>query len=245
MSWYKKAFGEDYLLVYSHRDDEEALGFVRRLIEHLDISEQAAILDLCCGAGRHAVQCATAGYRVVGVDLSAPLLARASELTRGSSLPIQWVQADMRDIPVKSEFDLVLNLFTSFGYFEENEENYRVITGIHEALKPGGRLVLDFFNPRLVTSSLVPFDKSTINGMTVTQIREVDWQAQRIIKHVEITRDGVTKKYRESVRLYDKADLVWMMLDAGFTVENTFGGYTLEPWVESSARTIVVARKKI
>ncbi len=129
MAWYKEWFGEDYLELYSHRDESEAeehVGFVER---HLAGPKPRAVLDLACGAGRHTAALRRRGYRTLGVDLSLTLLVRAEGLPR--------VAGDMRRLPFAAEsFDWVLNFFTSFGYFESERENFQVLEEAVRVLTP-------------------------------------------------------------------------------------------------------------
>ncbi|MBD3183627.1 methyltransferase domain-containing protein, partial [Candidatus Poribacteria bacterium] len=127
MEWYEKWFGEEYKLVYPHRNEEEAFEQVEFLKSHIDIPEGARILDLCCGCGRHAVELKRQGYDVVGVDLSDELLKMACDRAEECELIMQFIKCDMREIPYKNEFDLVVNFFTSFGYFDTDEEILKVL----------------------------------------------------------------------------------------------------------------------
>ncbi|GJM79193.1 hypothetical protein HMSSN139_16890 [Paenibacillus sp. HMSSN-139] len=144
--WYELSFGDDYLLVYKHRDAQGAKHEVQRMINWLKPAPGAKVLDLCCGMGRHSLALAEAGYRVTGVDLSEVLLREAKRLdTEGR---VTWHQADMRRLPLlNGEFDAVVNLFTSFGYFREDVEQIKALQEAARVLKPGGRLLLDFLNP--------------------------------------------------------------------------------------------------
>jgi SAM-dependent methyltransferase len=133
MPWYKEWFGEEYLEMYSHRDASEAEEHVDFVERHLEGPRPRAVLDLACGAGRHTAVLRRRGYRTLGVDLSLTLLARM----RVQGLP--RVAGDMRRLPFVAEsFDWVLNFFTSFGYFEGERENFRVLEEVVRVLTPGG-----------------------------------------------------------------------------------------------------------
>ena len=243
MSWYKNAFGEDYLKIYSHRDDLEARQFLRRIMAHLQVPRGARILDLCCGAGRHAMDCAGEGYQVVGVDLSPALLNLAHERAVNHKLAIHWIQGDMRAVPLRGAFDLVLNMFTSFGYFQEDSDNFHVIENMQHVLRRGGHAVLDFLNPEHVIATLVPHETHTTDGLTVTQSRALDPEGKRVLKEIRITGDGEPREYQESVRLYQKEELDSMFQEAGFRTVELYRNYYLEPWTPETPRTILVAQK--
>lgn len=121
MVWYEESFGSDYLMVYKHRDVQGASEEVQKMSSLLQLKKYAEVLDLCCGMGRHSMALHELGYRVTGVDLSETLLNEARKLDIDSQ--VYWIQGDMRNLPVTNTYDAVLNLFTSFGYFEEDAEN--------------------------------------------------------------------------------------------------------------------------
>ena len=148
MAWYKEWFGEEYLELYSHRDEGEAQRHVEFVAGLFD-AEPQAILDLACGAGRHTAALRQRGFRTLGIDLSKTLLAQDPALPK--------VAGDMRCLPFRgSTFDWVLNFFTSFGYFETEEENRRVLFEVERVLMPGGRFLIDLFNRERVLENLEP-----------------------------------------------------------------------------------------
>jgi SAM-dependent methyltransferase len=162
VAWYREWFGEEYLDLYAHRDRQEAerqADFVER---RLGPEKPHAVLDLACGAGRHTDALRRRGYRVLGVDLSVTLLARRPDLPR--------VAGDMRALPfAASSFDWVLNFFTSFGYFEEERENFRVLEEVVRMLAPGGRFLIDLMNAEPVIENLQPRESFTRNGRQVSR----------------------------------------------------------------------------
>ncbi len=149
MAWYKEWFGEEYLGLYSHRDEQEAeahIDFVERVLGEL---RPRAVLDLACGAGRHTAVLRRRGYRTLGVDLSLTLLAHARRLP--------CVAGDMRCLPFSAgAFDWVLNFFTSFGYFETERENFLVLEEIVRVLAPCGRFLIDIMNTANTLRHLQP-----------------------------------------------------------------------------------------
>lgn len=147
MAWYEEYFTEEWM---KFRDGiellEKAPSEVDFLQKTLRISPPAQILDLGCGFGRHAIELAQRGYKVTGVDISGELLEYAKKMAQQKRLYVSWVQQDMRNIDFSSEFDATVSLYTSFGYFEGEEENCDVLRRISQALRPGGRFVLDVEN---------------------------------------------------------------------------------------------------
>ena len=126
--WFAGWFDSPYYhLLYRHRDHEEAAAFIDALMQALQPKPDDHILDLACGAGRHSNYLANKGYTVTGLDLSKESIARAKANAADN---VSFGVADMRQLDAKAEYDLVLNLFTSFGYFEDFDDNLRVLKGV-------------------------------------------------------------------------------------------------------------------
>ena len=152
--WYVDFFGSDYQEAYGHiftkeRTEKEVL-FVERT---LGLSSNSRLLDLCCGQGRHSVLLASHGLKVTGQDLSREYLEQAGRSAKEQGVHLDLLCKDMRDIPFKDHFDAVINMFSAFGYLESDEENLKVLKAVREALKPGGRVLLDMINREWVVSN--------------------------------------------------------------------------------------------
>jgi len=241
--WYETAFGELYPLIYEHRDDESAryeIGQLARLLGVEGSARHLRVLDLCCGAGRHAEALAGRGFDVVGVDLSPELLAEA-----GSRDPLarRLVRCDIRDLPFGAEFDLVLNLFTSFGYFDD-DGNLRAASEMARVLRPGGRLVLDHMNRDAVERGLVPEDSADRGEFHLTQRRFIE--ADRIRKEICVEwRGGAPEPVclTEDVRLYRPGEMTGLLGAAGFADVALYGGFDGPELTPESGRMIAVATK--
>lgn len=248
--WYKTAFRYDYLRVYPHRNDEEARRQVDFLVDRLDVPPSCKVLDLGCGDGRHSLELTRRGFRVTGLDLSEELLERALLRTADEGLDITFIQGDMRDPPAVQEYDLVVNFFTSFGYFREDGENARVLEAISRALRPGGRFLMDYLNREYVISTLVPSDRRTVEGMEVEQRRWITGDPSaagghvRINKQVWIREDGAERSYDESVRMYTLDELEALMDRAGLKVTQTYGDFDGRPVSGDAPRNILVGQSK-
>lgn len=242
--WYEKSFGEDYLLVYKHRDAAGAVREVKKMISWLDLPEHARVLDLCCGTGRHSIALADAGYDVAGVDLSAVLLREARKLD--SKERVEWHQADMRDIPLEGNYDAVLNLFTSFGYFREDEEQMKVLRELRRMLKPGGRFIIDFMNSPHVRAHLVPESKREAEGQRIVEKRTIeDNFVKKDIMISPCDGQGEERSYHERVKLYTLEQMKSMLAAAGLAVDEVHGGYDEDEDYreESSERMIFVGHR--
>ena len=233
--WYEQWFGEDYLHIYQHRDETEAERAIELIATNLVGRKIDAVLDLACGAGRH-TRILEERWWTVGLDLSMSLLKIARRETTGA----RYVRADMREIPfAANSFDLVVNLFTSFGYFDDDREHVRVLSCVKSSLTSGGTLVIDFLNATKVRHTLVPYDERDQNGITIEQRRRISPDNRFVEKKITLRERG--KDYIERVRLLSPKDLERMLITAGFQVSKVFGDYAGRGWSEDSPRTIMFA----
>jgi SAM-dependent methyltransferase len=239
VKWFAGGATEEYLAVYPHRDDREARMVVDLIGACIRCDEAAPALDLACGAGRHR-QCLGSRRWTIGVDVSRPLLAVARAADEDAPL----VQADMRALPFRTgAFALVVNLFTSFGYFEDDREHQQVINEVARVTAPGGWFVLDFLNPSYVRRTLVPFDTRQLGALVLEQAREISTDGRYVQKIVRFSGTGQT--FLERVRLFDAGELVAMVRAAGFCVSQMLGDYNGGPITPWSPRTIIIGRRLI
>lgn len=233
--WFEEWFGEDYLRIYQHRDEQEAEHAIELIEANLAGREINSVLDLGCGAGRH-TSALLERWWTVGLDLSMALL----RIARREEPHAPYVRADMRELPfAEGSFDLVVNLFTSFGYFEDDREHGRVLSCVRETLRPGGTLVIDFLNAAQVRRGLVPYDERVESGITIEQRRAITPDDRFVEKTIRLRDRG--REYIERVRLLTPNDLEGMLRGAGFEVLKRFGDYGGGDWVEDSPRTILFA----
>ncbi|AWB45789.1 class I SAM-dependent methyltransferase [Paenibacillus sp. CAA11] len=243
--WYEQSFGEDYLLVYKHRDVQGAKREVHQMIGWLGLPEGSKVLDLCCGMGRHSMALHEAGFEVTGVDLSDVLLREARE--NDPKGLVRWLKSDMRKLPFDGPFDAVVNLFTSFGYFERDEEHVQVLREIYRVLKPGGKFIIDFLNPAYTIARLVPSSERIDEGQRIREKRSIE--DGYVKKRIEITaaegEPGEPRHYLERIKLYPRERFEQMLAEAGLTLEAIHGNYNEESYdPESSPRMIMVGFRK-
>lgn len=248
MSWYEEWFDSDaYELVYEQRD----LGEARRLADLIERTvapdQGACLLDVGCGRGRHARILAARGYDVTGVDLSPRAIetARRRATEEGVGDRVRFVQGDMRHLTYDAAFDGAVNLFTSFGYFDDEADHQAVIDGIAQALVPGGWFVQDFLNAPYVRAHLVAEDEKVVEGVLVHQERWLE--GDRVRKRITFRNgtDGDIPSFTESVRLLTAADFHRMYAAAGLTLGATFGDYDGGPHTAASPRLILLARRTL
>lgn len=209
------------------------------LLAALELARPTRLLDLCCGAGRHGAALARRGFDPVGLDLSPALLLRA----RAQGLRVS--RGDMRALPfADASFELVLQLFTSFGYFERDVENAAVLAEVARVLAPGGRHVLDLMNKQRVLASLVPRSEELRGGVRWIQERCFDAARRRVEKQVTcIDAAGRHDTWRESVVVYEPAEIAALLGTQGLQVEALWGDFGGRPFDPAAPRMIVIARR--
>ena len=237
--WFQSWFHSPYYeMLYYKRDRGEAKDFVGALLHFLKPKEKASFLDLACGTGRHSIYLASKGYEVTGIDLSEELIEKAKT---GESENLVFYVHDMRNEFRINYYDYTLNLFTSFGYFEKDHYNQRVLKNVYKGLKMGGVFVLDFFHAEKIISEMVRQERKTINGAEFDISREEN--NGFIIKTININDMGKSGKFMERVRAYSPAELENLFTDSGFVVKAKFGSYRLDAFSKDSDRLILIAEK--
>lgn len=237
--WFESWFHSPYYeLLYSKRDYAEAGEFIEALLKHLHPKPSARFLDLACGNGRHSVYLASKGFEVTGIDLSDELIQKAR---RSEHANLSFYVHDMRNVLRINYYDYVLNLFTSFGYFDTDHEHVRVLRNVCKGLKDDGIFVLDFFNAEKVIAELVKRETKEINGVhfAITRREENGF----IYKNIVITENGKSQRFQERVRAYQPAELQRCFSEAGLRVTGIFGAYDLKPFTKASDRLIFIATK--
>jgi SAM-dependent methyltransferase len=219
---------------------------VEGVLELLGLPAGAKILDLCCGHGRHAIPLAQRGYGVTGLDLSEVFLRYARDEAAARGVEVRWVQADMREIPFEGEFDAVLNLFTAFGYLENEAEDQRVLEQVHKALKPGGRFLIELLHREWLMRHLQPSGVTRLeDGALVLEERQFDILTSRITLQVTLIDAGGERiEYEHNERVYTATELARMLETAGLRVEHACGGLVeQEPLELDSHRLVILSRK--
>jgi len=243
MTWYKDWFNsENYIKVYSHRDETEAEKLVELITKSIILQPGSSVLDMACGSGRHAITFAKMGFDVTAVDLSVRLISEAKKNALQTGVKLDFVLSDILEYETSKRFDLVVNLFTSIGYFENDEENFSVIKKAYDLLNQGGYFVLDYFNKDFLLKSLIPTTVFSENGFRITQNRSIE--GTRIVKKITIENKDSCEEFYESVRLYSYEEILIYIKKAGFTTMKQYGDYFGNNYErETSSRLIIFASK--
>lgn len=251
-AWYQESFGYEYLELYSHRDAAEARADIEAIVKLLDPPRDEPLLDLCCGACRHMLVLREMGFtNLVGLDLSAELLdVAARDLAATSGKPVEacddveLVLSDMRQIPYEDHFAAVLSLFTSFGYFQQDEENQAVFKAVYRALRPGGRFLIDYLNRDYVIANLVERDEKVLPDQHIQNVRCLTDGCRRVEKTTTVTtKTGEVREFHESVRMYSQSEMVHMLSAEGFADVQCYGSLDGQACGPDSKRLILIAQK--
>jgi SAM-dependent methyltransferase len=247
-NWYETFFDEHWLAISSHtHPPEKSAAEVEFLIEQLGLEHGQRVLDIPCGHGRHSVELARRGLRVVGVDLNSEPLELARMAAREAGVQVDLRRVDMREIEFREEFDAVLNLWTSFGYFESEAEDRLVLDRAWRALRPGGALVIETINLHGVLRRFEPRAWHDLGGgRLLLEERAFDpWTGKMHSGWTLVEPSGERIEMAFATRTYTLVELSGMMAAAGFDVERAWGDYQGSDYGVDSRRMIVLARRPL
>ncbi|SDW95358.1 Methyltransferase domain-containing protein [Lutibacter oricola] len=229
--WFNTSY---YHTLYKHRDYTEAQEFMRNLVSFLNLEKDNLLLDLACGKGRHSIYLNSLGYNTVGADLSKNSILHAKQFENET---LRFVEHDMRN-PFKNNYDVILNLFTSFGFFEDDNEDINVLKNIKNGLKPNGIAVIDFMNSKKVINNLVKTEHKTIDAITFNIKRYVD--GKFIVKEINFEADNENHTYFEKVKSLDLPKIKTYMDSVGFNIKHIFGDYQLSEFNETTSDRLIL-----
>jgi SAM-dependent methyltransferase len=239
--WFSEWFDSPYYhMLYHNRDYSEAEFFLSNLIQYFGSNKDRKIIDLACGKGRHAIYLNSLGYDVTGIDLSEYSITEAN---KSANDHLRFEVQDLRRLTCQEEeFDIALNLFTSFGYFASKEEDALVISNIHRILKPGGFLLIDFMNADVVRTSLIEHQSKEMCGIrfAISKHLENDF----IVKEISFYDRDRHFEFKEKVQMLTIEDFEELLSDSGFTVKKLFGNYALEDFKRNSSERLIILAQK-
>lgn len=234
VSWFDTPY---YHILYKDRNYREAQIFMDNLTHYLNLPEHAKVLDLACGKGRHSIYLNQLGFTVLGVDLSEKSIETAN---KNANKTLHFQIHDMRE-PLNEKFDAVFNLFTSFGYFDTDEDNLKTLIAIKEMLSEYGFAVIDFMNVPYVLDNLVTEETKTID--------KIDFHLKRylkdgfIVKEIDFEDNGEKYHFEEKVRALTLDDFNKMMNEAGIYLLDTFGDYKLKKYHKNTSERLIMIFK--
>lgn len=235
--WFNSPF---YHILYKDRDYQEAGKFIHNLTEYLALKNDAKVLDLGCGKGRHSLELKKHYGSVLGIDLS---INSINEAKKHETKGLKFQIGDMRFFNSNLNFDAVFNLFTSFGYFNDIKDNLKVLSSCKDALTKNGFLILDYLN-----AEKIKLKKQNNEIKVVDQIEfhiERKIENEKILKKIEFKHDNKSYNFEEKVQLFTLKDFINIFEKSGFLLEKAFGSYKLEPFEkENSDRLILIAKNK-
>jgi SAM-dependent methyltransferase len=213
------------------------------IIKLLDIKADSRILDLCCGIGRHTLELARRGFTITGVDRTRHYLDKAQKQAQRDNLKIEFIHSDMRQFKRSGSFDVVLNLFTSFGYFEDPEDDRKVISNINDSLKPGGKLLMEMMGKEVLARIFRERDWSEEDGYLLLQERKLNQNWGWIEVRWILIKDGQRSESTLSHRLYSAAELSSLLSNAGFSKTRVYGDLEGSEYDHQAKRLVVMGEK--
>ncbi|MES2543436.1 MAG: class I SAM-dependent methyltransferase [Bacteroidota bacterium] len=237
-TWFASWFDSPYYhILYKDRDYAEAQLFMDNIVHYLNLPEEAKILDLACGKGRHAIYLNQMGFDVTGADLSANSIAEAK---KSENKTLHFQEHDMRE-PFEEKYDAIFNLFTSFGYFENDEDNLTTLKAMKESLTEYGFAVIDFMNVTQVIENLVPEEVKTVDGIDFHIKRYV--KDNHIYKEIDFEDNDQKFHFTEKVRALTLADFESLMEQADIFLLDIFGDYKLKKFHKMESERLIMIFK--
>jgi len=217
---------------------------VDQIIALLGIQPGAAVLDLCCGIGRHSLEFALRGYSVTGVDRTAAYLQTARQVAAVPGVTVEWIEADAREFVRPNAFDHAINMYTSFGYFEDPAEDLRMAENVFHSLKPGGSLMMDLMGKERLARIFAACSWEQLpDGSLFLQERAIKDDWTWIENRWILIKDGKQQEFTLGHRLYDGAGLRALLLEAGFASVALYGTMDGAPYDNDARRLVAVAHK--
>lgn len=215
------------------------------VVSLLSLKTGACVLDLCSGPGRHALELAGRGYQVTAVDRTRMYLERARKAAKQQGLEVEFVKEDMRTFVRPGAFDAVINLYTSFGYFEEESENRLVLENACASLREGGAALFELTSKEIVARDFRERNRTIIGDISLLEVRSAgnhwDWLETRWV----VNKGGRNRDFTWKIRLYTRREFEAMLSAAGFQDLRTFGGLDGSPYDHEARRLVVAARRPL
>ena len=244
--WFESYFGEDYFEIYrSILPAERTAAEVEGIVSLLGLDAGTRVLDLACGHGRHAIPLAQRGFEVTGYDLSEVFLERARADAAAQGVRVSWARGDMRELTFEGEFDVAINIFTAFGYFEDPGDDLETLRRIRRALRPGGRFLLETLHRDSLPGRFQPQAAERTPGGTIV-LHERVWDLARDVMEEQVTlirSDGTQTEYTTTVRMRSLNQLITLMREAGLEPVAWYGGLDGSTLQLDSRRLVLISAR--
>lgn len=238
--WFAEWFDTPYYhLLYKHRNFDEAALFISNLLNYLQPDKKAVLLDACCGKGRHALYMNKAGFSVDAFDLSENNIRLAQQ---NQTATLHFYKNDIRTPLFLNKYDVAFNLFTSFGYFENEADNISAIKALSDSIKPEGVLVMDFLNAHKTIDNMVEKEQKKVGELTFNIKRKV--KNGFIVKQISFEDNGRKFKFEERVKALYENDFKKYFNLAGLKLFKTAGDYHLNDFNKTTSDRLILFAKK-
>lgn len=244
-SWHEQdRFWETFApVIFSNKVISAAPQEVEQLLNLLNLEQNARICDLCCGVGRHSLELARRGFQVTSVDRTERYLQEAKKKADAEGLDIQFIREDMRKFRQPNTFDAVINLYTSFGYFDDQIDNRTVLENIYKSLKSAGKLLIELMGKEVLARIFQERDWREEDGVILLEERKVGKNWDSMDNRWIIFKDGKKHEYRVNHRLYSAVELCDMVSSSGFQQVETYGGLDGSPYDQKAKRLVTAGQK--
>lgn len=245
--WWETTFNNDYLRADSYfasyaRISRE-IAFLLRVFHKIGLKKNAKILDLACGYGAHALALAEYGFNVTGIDFSKNYITRARKNAQNKKIGVSFLEKDIRDISFSRHFDAIISMYTSFGYFTDENDHLKVLKQISQALKPRGALILDLNNIARVLTQMNGNGKTAEKNGCVFVKKELNPATMRWSLDYTWKDRGKLKRSRFRTRIFALAELRRLLEEAGLKIKRVWGFYDGSSYQFDSRRLIIFAQK--
>lgn len=232
-------------VLFAGKQCEEAPGQVEHIINMAGIEPGSRVLDLCCGPGRHSMELARRGFQVTGVDRTERYIRKAGDKAAQEGLDIEFIVDDMREHRRPGRYDAVLNIFTSFGYFDDIDDDRKVLRNIHLSLMPGGRFIIDIIGKEILARILENNHYQEENGAVVVQKTTISRNWTWAESNWKILKDGRYDEITIAHRIYSGYELICLLEECGLHVLEVYGGFDASPYDNHATRLIIVSEKTL
>jgi len=249
MDWTENFFGKYYLTIHKPLLTKQiTLQEINFIIDILDLDENNFILDIPCGFGRHSIPLAEKGFNVIGIDNNDEFLSLANRIKNTRNLKnINFIKEDMQNLDYKNKFDAIINLFTSFGYYDD-EVNFDILKRMSKSLKKGGKLLIEFLNREWTIINTRINNQVWVvypNNIVFLANNNFDVFTGRWISEQKVVDNGEIFNQSENIRLYSYVEMNKMLNELGLEIITSYGDYDKSPYTSDSTKMIILAEKKI